>query len=375
MDACGGYQEALSRAEVAGLEKRARRVAGRGRISAARHQGDPILKNNGYATGLVGKWHLGRREAVRPLRHGFDYFWGYLAGYIDWYTHTNSEGEPDLWENASAVTHGGYFGHEVTRRAVGYIADHARQPFFLEVTYGSPHWPYQSPSRASTARDRAKHLRASDEDHPTREDYVAIVEDLDAGVGQIMEAIGRHGLTDNTLVVFMSDNGGEWLSRNAPFFHRKDSLWEGGIRVPAIFRWPSVLPAGAASDQVGITMDVTATILAATATPVPPETRLEGRDLVPFLSGKTPLVERTLYWRNTLAGQTQRAVRRGNWKFLLDGDSEFLFNLRDDPGERNDVATRHYARVREMRAQSDAWVKDVDAEAKTLASAPPGLPR
>lgn len=327
-----------------------------------------LLKNNGYATGLVGKWHLGRREAVRPLAHGFDSFWGYLAGYIDWYSHTNSEGAPDLWENASPVTHTGYFGHEVTRRAVGFIADHARQPFFLEVAYGAPHWPYQSPHRASSARDKARHLRASDADHPTREDYVTIVEDADAGVGQILDALTRHGLTDNTLVVFMSDNGGEWLSRNAPFFHRKDSLWEGGIRVPAIFRWPSVLPAGATSDQVGITMDVTATVLAATATPVPPETRLEGRDLVPILSSKAPAVERTLYWRNTPAGQTQRAVRRGDWKFLLDGESEFLFNLRDDPGERNDLATQQHARVREMRALSDAWVKDVDAEAKSLAS-------
>jgi hypothetical protein len=156
---------------------------------------------------------------------------------------------------------------------------------------------------------------------------VAIVEDADASVGQIVDALNRHGRTDNTLVVFMSDIGGEWLSRNAPFFHRKDSLWEGGIHVPAIFRRPSVLPAGATSDQVGITMDVTATILAATATPVPPETR-------------------------------------------LDGESEFLFNLRDDPGERNDLATRQHARVREMRALSDAWVKDVDAEAKALASPP-----
>ncbi len=261
-----------------------------------------LLKNHGYATGLVGKWHLGRQEAVRPLRHGFDSFWGYLAGYIDWYTHTNSEGEADLWQNAAPVTHAGYFGHEVTGRAVAFIGDHARQPFFLEVAYGAPHWPYQSPHRASTARDKAKHLRASDEDHPTREDYVAIVEDADAGVGQILSAIDRHGLTDNTLVVFMSDNGGEWLSRNAPFFHRKDSLWEGGIRVPAIFRWPSVLPAGATSDQVGITMDVTATILAATATPVPPETRLEGRDLVPILSGKTAVVERTLYLAQYASG-------------------------------------------------------------------------
>ena len=173
----------------------------------------------------------------------------------------------------------------------------------------------------------------------------------------------------------MSDNGGEWISRNAPFFHRKDSLWEGGIRVPAIVRWPSVLPSGVTSDQVGITMDMTATILAATAATVPTETRLEGRDLMPILSGKAPLTERTLFWRNPLATHTQRAVRQGEWKLLLDGDSEFLFNLRDDPGERYDVATHHYARVRAMRALSDAWVKDVDAEAKSIATSAPAGPK
>ena len=334
-----------------------------------------LLKNHGYATGLIGKWHLGRQEAVRPLRHGFDAFWGYLGGYIDWYTHTTGAAEPDLWENASPTQHTGYFGHEVTRRAVDFIAGHARQPFFLEVAYGAPHWPFQSPHRASVARDKAALLRASDEDHPTREDYAAIVEDADAGVGQILEALHRHDLSANTLVVFMSDNGGEWLARNAPFFHRKDSLWEGGIRVPAIFRWPAVLPAGVTSDQVGITMDVTATILAATGAPSPAEPRLEGIDLVPLLRGASPPVVRTLFWRNPLATHMQRAVRQGEWKLLLDSDSEFLFNLRDDPGERNDVATHQYARVRAMRALSDAWVKDVDAEAKSIAATAPAEPK
>ena len=111
-----------------------------------------ILKNAGYATGLVGKWHLGFKPEFQPNRHGFDYFWGYLAGYVDWYAHVRGDGQPDLWENATAVQHQGYLDHELTKRAVTFIGDHASRPFFLEVSYGAPHWPFQSPHRASTAR-------------------------------------------------------------------------------------------------------------------------------------------------------------------------------------------------------------------------------
>jgi arylsulfatase A-like enzyme len=118
-----------------------------------------LLKNAGYATGLIGKWHLGYKPEFSPNRHGFDYFWGYLSGYIDWYTHTAGNGQPDLWENATPTTHAGYFGHEVTRRSIRFIEAHTAAPFFLEVAYGQPHWPYQSPHRASVARDSARHLR------------------------------------------------------------------------------------------------------------------------------------------------------------------------------------------------------------------------
>ncbi|HEX2280927.1 MAG TPA: sulfatase-like hydrolase/transferase [Thermomicrobiales bacterium] len=323
-----------------------------------------LLKNSGYATALIGKWHLGRVPQFSPNRHGFDYFWGYLTGFIDWYRHTSGTGQPDLWENGTAVTHTGYFGHEVTRRSVKFIEDNAQRPFFLEVAYGAPHWPYQSPHRPSTARDNAVHVFASADDHPTRADYVEIVEDADAGVGQILDALDRHRLSQNTLVVFMSDNGGEWLSNHGPLFHRKNTLWEGGIRVPAIFRWPAVLPQGKTSHQVGITMDVTATVLAAANVNVPVEARPEGRNLLPILKGDAPEVERTLFWRNTRSQFTQRAVRAGDWKLLLDG-GEFLFNVREDVGERKELGWKYPERVRQMRALLDAWANDVDTEAKS----------
>jgi arylsulfatase A-like enzyme len=327
-----------------------------------------LLKSAGYATALVGKWHLGERPEFHPNRHGFDYFFGYLGGLIDWYTHTRGDGQHDLWENGARVHHTGYFQHEVTRRTVEFVRQNAGRPFFVEVAYGAPHWPFQSPRRASIARDNARLLRASDAEAPTRQDYAEIVEDVDAGVGQILAELDRLGIAGRTLVIFMSDNGGEWLSRNAPLFHRKDRLWEGGIRVPALFRWPAMLPAGATSRQPGMTMDVTATLLAAAGADVS-ALRLDGIDLLPVLRGDALERPRALFWRNSAAGSTQRAVRQGDWKLLVDGPQEFLFNLRDDIGERNDLAAANADRVRGLKALLDAWERDADAEAKPRAPA------
>jgi arylsulfatase A-like enzyme len=201
-------------------------------------------------------------------------------------------------------------------------------------------------------------------------------------VGRILDALDRLGLTHNSLVIFTSGNGGEWLSRNAPLFHRKNTVWEGGIRVPLLMRWPARLSAGVTSAQVGITMDLTATILAAAGTRPPASYRPEGIDLVGLLQKGTP-VERTLFWRMPPAAGatgtpplTQRAVRRGDWKYVDDRGQYFLFNLRTDPGERHDLAQEHGARIRELRALVAAWESDVDTEARERAASgqQPGPP-
>jgi arylsulfatase A-like enzyme len=196
-----------------------------------------------------------------------------------------------------------------------------------------------------------------------------MLERADAGIGQIMRTVDTLGLAQNTLVIFTNDNGGEWLSNNAPLFHRKDSLWEGGIRVPAIFRWPGRLPSGKTSAQVGVTMDLTATILAATRTTVPAGARLEGIDLLPILKERSPLLERTLFWRINTEYRLQKAVRRGEWKLLVDGDDLLLFNLRTDVGERNDLARRRTDLVAKLLSLIIRWEKDVDAEAKVQGAA------
>jgi arylsulfatase A-like enzyme len=324
-----------------------------------------LLKNNGYATGLVGKWHLGFKPEFGPNAHGFDYFFGFLSGYIDFYHHTRGgDGAPDLFENTTAVREDGYMTDLITTRSVQFIAKHAGAPFFLEVAYNAAHWPFQPPDRPSKAAGNGAFQGPASSPPATRKDYAAMLERADEGVGEIVKELERRGLTQNTLVIFTNDNGGEWLSSNAPLFHRKDTLWEGGIRVPAIFRWPGRLPAGTTSGQVGITMDLTASILAATNTPVPANARPDGIDILPVLEGRTPAIARTLFWRIATPNRQQRAVRKGDWKALIDGDDLLLFDLRTDLGERNDMAARRPDLAAELRPLIVAWEADVDAEAK-----------
>ena len=325
-----------------------------------------LVKNNGYATGLVGKWHLGFKPEFGPNAHGFDYFFGFLSGYIDFYHHTRGyDDQSDLYENTTPIQEDGYMTDLITARATRFITEHAAAPFFLEVTYNAAHWPFQPPDHPSKAPRSSTFQGPADSVPATRKDYVAMIERADAGVGRIMRMLDSLGLTRRTLVIFTNDNGGEWLSRNAPLFHRKDTLWEGGIRVPAIFRWPGRIPAGQTSGQVGITMDLTATILAATQSPIPTDARLEGIDLLPVLERRPPPTERTLFWRIDTRTRQQRAVRQGSWKLLVDGDDLLLFNLRDDIGERNDLAARRPDLVSKLLALLRAWEAHVDAEPAT----------
>jgi arylsulfatase A-like enzyme len=313
-----------------------------------------LLKSAGYATGLFGKWHLGWKPEFQPNRHGFDQFWGFLSGSHDYYADAG-----DLYENDRPARQTGYLTDEITARATDFISKNARGPFFVEVAYNAVHWPFQPPDLPAGKRARPDVLHDG-----TRADYVAMLERADRGIGQILTTIDRLGLTTRTLVIFTNDNGGEWLSRNAPFFNRKSTLWEGGLRVPAIFRWPGHLAAGAASRQVGITMDLYATIVSLAGVKPPASSRPEGLDLVPLLMERR-LVERTLFWRIQNAARDQKAVRRGRWKYMrdgagtVDGVHEFLFDLERDPGERQDESVTHVPMLVEFRRLLAAWEADV----------------
>jgi arylsulfatase A-like enzyme len=320
-----------------------------------------LLKTNGYATGLLGKWHLGWKPEFGPNAHGFDEFFGFLSGAHDYYTRPPG-GPSDLYENTTPIEPTGYLTDEITRRAVSFITRHASGPFFLEVAYNAVHWPFEPPDRPPTEAERntPRPLRQMPDDSvpATRADYVRMLERADQGVGEILAAIDRLGLPQNTLVIFTNDNGGEWLSRNAPLYHRKATLWEGGIRVPLILRWPGQLPAWKTSGQVAITMDLTASILAATGTHAPEGYRRMGSISFPSCAG-IPLLERHLFWRIARAQRQQRAVRSDAGS-CWSTPSVLLFDLGEDPGERIDLAARHPERIVMLKRSLAEWEKDVD---------------
>jgi arylsulfatase A-like enzyme len=327
-----------------------------------------LLKNNGYRTALIGKWHLGYKKEFSPGAHGFDYFFGLKSGLIDYYQHTDQTGQHDLWENDQPAHVTGYSTDLFTERSVQFIDQNAGQPFFLEVAYNAAHWPFQVPDHPSVAPDNARFVQPQENPTSARRDYVAILERADRGIGQILAALERRGLRRNTLVIYTQDNGGEWLSRNAPLFNRKNSVWEGGIRVPAIFSWPGRIPSGRTSSQVGIVMDITATILAATNSAVPAGAGLEGINLLPLLQDGAQRSERTLFFRITGPARRQRAVRQGDWKLMIDGNSPMLFNVASDAGERNDLVHQRPDVVQKLFPLIGKWEQDVDAEAKRTTS-------
>jgi arylsulfatase A-like enzyme len=337
-----------------------------------------LLKKNGYTTGLIGKWHLGFKPEFGPNTHGFDEFFGFLSGAIGYYSHQRGDGTPDLFENTTPVKIPGYLTDEITRRAVGFVDRHSNDSFFLEVAYNAVHWPFDVPDLPATARHDvpqpgapAGDLRLYESPNAsvpaTRRDYVRMLERADEGVGQILAALERRGLARNTLVIFTNDNGGEWLSRNAPLSNRKTTLWEGGIRVPLIIRWPGHLPANKTSAQVTITMDLAASILGATGSAIPANYKLDGLNLLPTLTRESPTVERQLFWR-VKRPHEQRAVRSGGWKLLQDGNNFYLFDVAKDPGERNDLTAAHPELVRKLSAAIDQWEKDVATQSRVTSS-------
>jgi arylsulfatase A-like enzyme len=305
-----------------------------------------LLKGNGYDTALVGKWHLGWKPEFGPNRHGYEEFFGILSGAEDYFTHRAEDFDgPDLWENLTPVERPGYLTDLLTEKAVEFIARPRNSPFYLSLHYTAPHSPWEGPEDA--AIDHQKHGNGPMADGGSLKAYASLVRSMDAGIGRVLKALARAKMERETLVIFTSDNGGERYSFNWPFSSGKMSLWEGGIRVPAIVRWPGVIPAGRTTEQAAITMDWTATILAAAGTAPDARYALDGENLLPVCAGTRPAYDRTFCWRTT----TEGAARMGRWKYLRESRGEQLFDLSSDPGEKVNLRN-HQGEVFDMIKKS-----------------------
>ncbi|MDZ4288290.1 MAG: sulfatase [Prosthecobacter sp.] len=320
------------------------------------------LKTAGYATGAFGKWHLGYKDEFNPLKRGFDEYFGELLGHADYYKHAYFDGTNALRDGLQPVKRAGYFTDLVNERAVKFVRDHAKQPFFLYVPHLAVHSPFQPPDAPESPMVTKESML-----NGSRAIYKAMLERVDAGVGRILDELDRHGLTENTFIVFSSDNGGERYSSNMPLFHHKQTVWEGGIRVPCLMRWPARLPKGKVTAQMGITMDLHATFLAAAGVALPQDKPLDGVDLVPLLTGAQPAKERTFFWRIDRSNRKQKAIRHGQWKYVNDGNSmDLLFDLEADIGERTNLGYQHPEIMADLKAKLKAWEAEIDATEREI---------
>jgi arylsulfatase A-like enzyme len=314
-----------------------------------------ILRKAGYGTTLIGKWHLGWLPDYSPLKSGYDHFWGFRGGALDYFTHkagppnTNTE---DLWDGDTKIHQVGYLTDLLGSKAVSVIGDYAKagRPFLLSLHFNAPHWPWEGPSDEVESQ-RIKSLFHFD--GGSQKTYASMVKAMDAQVGRVLQALVDAQIAENSIVIFTSDNGGERFSDTWPFTGKKTELLEGGLRIPAIARWPGHIRAGSTTNQVAISMDWVPTLLAAAGSQPDTAYPSDGMNLLPALTANTVPVPRKLFWRYRYNGQ--RAMRDGDMKWLKIADNTFLFNVVDDPLERANLKQRQPDVFSRMAAEYASW--------------------
>jgi arylsulfatase A-like enzyme len=322
-----------------------------------------LLKKVGYGTTLVGKWHLGYLPDFSPLKSGYDHFFGILGCCADYFNHGADAARTyhhplypglasQLHEQEVPIERHGYLTNLLGDRAVRIVEAYARskEPFLLSLHFTAPHWPWEGPDDEAESR-RIRNI--AHRDGGTQKTYAAMVQSLDANIGRVMQMLDGTGLAGNTIVVFTSDNGGERFSNTWPFSGMKGELLEGGLRVPAVMRWPGRITAGSVSDQVMITMDWLPTLLAAAGTSADPAYPSDGQDLASTVVSRAAPHPRKLFWR--FKAGSQRAVRHDNWKYLRIAENEFLFDVLQDPRERANLKERERDVFDRLKADWEIW--------------------
>ncbi len=335
-----------------------------------------LLKKDGYKTGLCGKWHLGSTPESTPNAKGFDSFYGFHGGCVDYYSHLFVWGADvplhDLWRNEEEIYENGqYLMHSITREALDFLDKNQDDPFFLYVAFNAPHYPMHAPPEYF---ERFAHLPEP------RRTQAAMVATIDDAVGAIIGKLEALGLRENTVVYFQSDHGPSNERRNflrqetdeiytggstGGLRAHKASLFEGGIRVPSLMSWPGQIPAGQRCNEVGVAVDILPTMLNIAGVPLPQDRVLDGVDILPMAKGQAGSPHGDLFW----GFKNQRAVRRGPWKLVLHpmldferfaDDDIFLANMEDDPGETQNLAGLRPEIVQELTEAIQNWERDVN---------------
>lgn len=333
-----------------------------------------LLKQRGYATALFGKWHHGpprpgNKTYTHPMDQGFDEFFGFTNA-----THAHQKFPAELFDGREKKPSKGYADALFTDRALDFINRKKGDPFFLYIPYTASHSAVEAPEE-----DLAEHKGKFEEKDPSKRynaHYAAMVTRLDKEVGRVLKALDDAGVADNTLLVFTSDHGAtfEVLQRGASVYHdsnhpfrgQKRTLWEGGMRVPTIVRWPGGnVPAGKESRAVLHMSDLMPTFLAATETPIPSDLELDGQNVLDVLRGNSKGPDRTLFWEWREGGNTQLAAMRGDMKLIITGENRpELYDVEADPAERMNQAADHPRLAKQLHGELEAWMATESEAAK-----------
>jgi arylsulfatase A-like enzyme len=324
------------------------------------------LRSHGYSTALFGKWHSGkarrgRTRPVHPIDQGFEEFFGFTDAVKGWEKYPK-----ELWDGHREVKVSGYFDDLITDRAIKYVGHCRERPFFLEVAYIASHFRIAAPTD-EVERHRGK-FRESDPARPVKATYAAMVTRLDCNIGRLIGRLDELGLAASTLIVFTSDNGATFergnrgassaLDSNHPFRGQKRTLWEGGIRVPGLARWPGHIPAGSVCTENVILIDLLPTFLAAAGATVNSSWHVDGANILPVWQGQAGGVERTLFWEWQSEGYDQLAAMRRDFKLVVTrGGKPELYNVVSDPEERRDLAAGHPDLARQLNDELKAWLQ------------------
>lgn len=322
----------------------------------------PGLKAAGYATALVGKWHMGYEPKFNPLDQGFDRFFGILGGNVDFYRHRELSALPVLFRDRAPTEAQGYMTDLLRDEAVGFIREQrSGRPFFLFLSFTAPHFPFQPPGRPDDPMPTAEQWMKG-----TRRDYVAMIESMDHAVGAVVAALKARDLERNTLIVFASDHGAMAPGSNAPWRDFKETLFEGGIRTPVLAQWPARLTPGRIDDRVWTLMDLTASFLHLAGARVPAGIALDGVPILADVAEGRPTPARDFFWRARRGERTWRAIRSGALKLVSREDAgrreEWLFDLAADPGETRDLLSERPGDAQRLRESLARWERSTPAE-------------